>query len=55
MINCYQAEHPDVSVRIVPREFHVEPITDFALKIPPGSKFKAVASWLNQILFGTKD
>ncbi|KAJ5202703.1 Alpha/beta hydrolase fold-3 [Penicillium cf. viridicatum] len=31
-----KAELPDVSIRIVPREFYVELITDFALKLPPG-------------------
>ncbi|KAJ5375013.1 Alpha/beta hydrolase fold-3 [Penicillium concentricum] len=43
-----KAELPDVSISIVPREFHVEPITDFALRIPPGLQFKAMASWLSQ-------
>lgn len=44
----HQVELPDVSISIVPREFHVEPITDFALKLPPGLQFKAMTLWLNQ-------
>lgn len=51
MINHSQAELPDVSISIVAREFHVEPITDFSLKIRPGLQFKAMTSWLNQTLF----
>ncbi|KAK4864871.1 hypothetical protein LT330_001494 [Penicillium expansum] len=46
-----KAELPDVSISIVAREFHVEPITDFSLKIRPGLQFKAMTSWLNQTLF----
>ncbi|KGO78390.1 Alpha/beta hydrolase fold-3 [Penicillium italicum] len=51
MAEKMKAELPDVSISIVPREFHVEPITDFALKITPGLQFKAMASWLNKTLF----
>ncbi|CAG7951446.1 unnamed protein product [Penicillium nalgiovense] len=51
MAEKMKAELPDVSISIVPREFHVEPITDFALKIPPGLQFKVMASWLNQTFF----
>ncbi|KAJ5169444.1 Alpha/beta hydrolase fold-3 [Penicillium coprophilum] len=47
MAEKMKAELPDVSISIVPREFHVEPITDFALKIAPGLQFKAMVSWLN--------
>ncbi|KAF9250220.1 transcriptional regulator family: Fungal Specific TF [Penicillium roqueforti] len=48
MAEKMKAELPDVSISIVPGEFHVEPITGFALKIPPGLQFKAMASWLYQ-------
>ncbi|KAJ5779356.1 Alpha/beta hydrolase fold-3 [Penicillium paradoxum] len=48
MAQKMKAEHPDTIVSIAPQEFHVEPITDFALKIPPGSQLKAMASWLDR-------
>ncbi|KAF4771126.1 hypothetical protein HAV15_012477 [Penicillium sp. str.  len=48
MAEKMKVELPDVSISIVPREFHVEPITDFALKLPPGLQFKAMTLWLNQ-------
>ncbi|KAJ5972303.1 Alpha/beta hydrolase fold-3 [Penicillium vulpinum] len=48
MVERMKAELPDVSISIVPREFHAEPITDFALKIRPGLQFETMASWLNQ-------
>ncbi|KAJ5833435.1 hypothetical protein N7474_001746 [Penicillium riverlandense] len=43
-----KAEYSEVSISLVPREFHVEPITDFLWKFPPGEQFQAMASWINQ-------
>ncbi|KAE8423448.1 Alpha/Beta hydrolase protein [Aspergillus pseudocaelatus] len=43
-----KAEHPDVLISRVPREFHAEPITDFGLGLSPGVQFQAMAAWLNQ-------
>ncbi|BAE64657.1 unnamed protein product [Aspergillus oryzae RIB40] len=43
-----KTEHPDVLVSRVPREFHVEPITDFGLGLSPGVQYQAMAAWLNQ-------
>ncbi|KAK1145134.1 hypothetical protein N8T08_004567 [Aspergillus melleus] len=43
-------EHPDVTLSRVPGEFHVEPITDFDWKYPPGEQFQAMVRWLGETI-----
>ncbi|KAJ5156192.1 esterase [Penicillium capsulatum] len=45
-----ERDNSDVFVSVAPREFHAEHITDFGLKLPPGSQFQAMAAWLGQTL-----
>ncbi|KAK6819025.1 hypothetical protein RU639_008223 [Aspergillus parasiticus] len=48
LAHTIEAEHPDVVVSRVSREFHAEPITDFGLGLSPGVQFQAMVAWLNQ-------
>jgi hypothetical protein len=44
------SERSGVFISRIAREFHVEPITNFGLKLPPGSQFQAMAAWFNLVL-----